>query len=209
MTSVAGMCFQLDVQSTSGYGAPMIVTQLSDAAGFRDGWLLLFDSGVGNVARLYSVVGGTGAVVASSAAGVYAQNATAATKMCTKDGSQRVWLNGQLLFDLTSMVLDGVHGTVGLRDGGYSPYEANWDNVVVPRANDVSVAGLPVGYKFRIAGLTSAAATGSAEVTLDLGNVKFPASRVEILDANNVVVKQLTPADGVWGGDEFSFAPTP
>jgi hypothetical protein len=204
----SGMCLQADMTSLSGGGSPMIMTQLSSGANLH-GWILLLDSNAGNVVRFYSVVNGAGTALVSTAGGAYAQNVVQTAKQCTSDGSQRVWLNGQLVVNLESAVLDGSAGTVGLRDSGTAAADASWDDVVVTRSNSVSIAGLPVGYKLRIAGITSAAATSSGVVTLDLQQVKFPIIQIEILDGNNVLVKQFVPTDGVWGGDDFSVTPAP
>jgi hypothetical protein len=208
MTPRSGMCLQAEMTSLSGGGSPMIMTQLSSGANLQ-GWIFLLESDIGNVGHFYSVVNGAGTSLVATAHSAYAQNVPQTVKQCTTGGSQRVWLDAQLVVNLTSTVLDGAVGTVGLRDGGSSPADGSWDDVVVTRSNSVSIAGLPAGYSLRVAGLYSLVETPGATATVDLRGLKFPIAKIEILDVKNAMVKELAPSDGVWGGDRYSLNGVP
>ncbi len=84
-----------------------------------------------------------------------------------------------------------------------------YDDLIVTSSRAVTMAGLPNGHRIRVNGLLSSIATGGAPVSVDLLGTKLPASRVEILNANNVIVKTFGPSDGVWGGDRYSLNSVP
>jgi hypothetical protein len=204
MTPRAAMCLQTMTTSLTSLGSPMIWSQLTSAAA-PSGWLALMGGEAGNSVLLYYVVNGNYQFFAQTPGGQFTQNVAQPFKLCTGPGTQRVWINGRLLIERTSTVLDGVAGTVGLRDGGTSADQESWDDVVVTSSNSLTVTGLPVGYKLRVGALTSAAATSSGMISFDLQGTKFPIAQIEILDTSGNVVKQIAPADGAWGGDEFTF----
>jgi hypothetical protein len=88
--------------------------------------------------------------------------------------------------------------------GGGTPI--SYDDVVVCTGRTVSIAGLPNGYRLRVGGIVSAAAAGGATVSVDLLGAQLPVAQIEILDSANTVVKVYAPADGVWGGDQYTYA---
>ena len=77
------------------------------------------------------------------------------------------------------------------------------DNIGVYKSSIITCTGLPAGYKLRVGTITATASSGTA--TVDYSAVSFPVTSVEVLNASNVVVDTITPADGVWGGDACSY----
>ena len=112
----------------------------------------------------------------------------------------RMWAGGVLIFDWANNAMNGV----GLRGGMYMIQPTDWDNFIVCKGTVVSMSGLPNGFRFRVAGVISAASAGGTPVTVDLAGKTFPAAQVEILDQSSAVVKTYAPPNGVWGGDQYA-----
>jgi hypothetical protein len=116
----------------------------------------------------------------------------------------RFWSGPTLVFDWVS----GTMNDVPLRGGFYAINSTNWDNFVVCKGNQITFSNLPSGYKLRVNGIISAAATGGA-VSVDMGAASWPLSQIEILDGGGVLVKTHAPSGGVWGGDVYSLGGSP
>ncbi|MCL6612728.1 MAG: hypothetical protein K6T66_14425 [Peptococcaceae bacterium] len=79
------------------------------------------------------------------------------------------------------------------------------DNIGIYANNyTVKCHNLPAGYKFRVG--TAVAAESGGTATVGVQHVTLPQSLVEVLDPSDAVVDSLTLADGVWGGDEYSYS---
>ena len=80
-----------------------------------------------------------------------------------------------------------------------------FDDVVVTSSRIVSMTGLPAGFRIRAGEIMSDPALVGGTVSLDLLSTTLPIAQLEVLDADDVVVKVFAPADGVWAGDSYSF----
>jgi hypothetical protein len=126
--------------------------------------------------------------------------------------SQRGWINGTLgaLVSGDATAANQSNGGVALetygQPAGPTSATATIDDVIICSSSTVTITGLPSGYKLRVAGIVSAAATGGAAVSVDLLGTQLPVAQIEILDSANTVVKVYAPADGVWGGDQYTYA---
>ncbi|MCY7380039.1 MAG: hypothetical protein LH467_11980 [Gemmatimonadaceae bacterium] len=123
----------------------------------------------------------------------------------------RLWADGILQVSaIDATPANDIAGNLSLNvygSGGVGT--VRYDDLIVTASRAVTMAGLPDGHRIRINGLLSHRATGGASVTVDLLGTKLPASRVEILNANDVIVKAFGPSDGVWGGDRYSLNGAP
>ena len=123
----------------------------------------------------------------------------------------RLWADGILQVSaIDATPANDIAGNLSLNvygSGGVGT--VRYDDLIVTASRAVTMVGLPDGHRIRIDGLLSPRATGGASVTVDLLGTKLPASRVEILNSNNVLVKAFGPSDGVWGGDRYSLNGVP
>ena len=118
-----------------------------------------------------------------------------------ENGRIRFWAGSALIFDWYNGTMNGV----SLRAGMYVIQPTNWDNFIACSGYTVTMAGLPSGYKLRVAGVVSAASTGTGTVALGLAGARLPVAQVEVLDGVGNVVKVFAPSDGVWGGDVYAY----
>jgi hypothetical protein len=119
---------------------------------------------------------------------------------------RRLWANGaQQVLASDATAFNDIVGNLSLNAyGAGSAGTVRFDDLIVCSARTVSIAGLPAGFKLRVGGLTSAAATLGNLVTLDLLGTELPVAQIEILDGLGAVHRTFAPADGVWGGDRYS-----
>jgi hypothetical protein len=126
--------------------------------------------------------------------------------------SQKGWINSTLgaLATNDATAANQANGGVALetwgQPAGPTTATATIDDVIICSSSTVTITGLPNGYKLRVAGIVSATATGGAAVSVDLVGTQLPVAQIEILDSANTVVKVFAPADGVWGGDQYTYA---
>jgi hypothetical protein len=126
--------------------------------------------------------------------------------------SQKGWTNGTLgaLATNDATAPNQANGGVALetwgQPAGPASATATIDDVIICSSSTVSITGLPNGYKLRVAGTVSAAAAAGAAVSVDLLGTQLPVTQIEILDSANTVVKVYAPADGVWGGDQYTYS---
>lgn len=127
--------------------------------------------------------------------------------------SQRGWTNDTLgvlsTNDATpgNQLVGGVAFETWGQPGGPATATATVDDLIVCSSSRVTITGLSSDYKLRVGGIVSGASTGSGSVSVDLAGTRLPVAQIEILDATNTVVKTFVPADGVWGGDQYTYTP--
>jgi len=126
-------------------------------------------------------------------------------------GGEKLWADGLLQVTASDAnAANDINGGVTLNVYGLGgDGTTRYDDLVVNASRTVAVAGLPTGYRLRVAGLVSTRSTGAGDVTIDLQGTELPVARVEILNQFDVMVKAFTPSDGVWGGDRYSFNGAP
>jgi hypothetical protein len=74
---------------------------------------------------------------------------------------------------------------------------------------DVVVTGLPAGFSVELDGpvVTRAPVSPVAGVaTVDVDTFALPITTVRVLNAASVIDAEITPADGVWGGDVYEYS---
>lgn len=129
------------------------------------------------------------------------------------DGVQEVWVDGVSVLSLTDTTHDAVTGYGGYRTNTTgAAKEIRFDEYTIARSNTVTMTGLPTGYKCRVTGpildgganTTKTATESSGTATVDCDNLWFPANKVEVLDASDNTVAELSQF--VFGGDEYLYA---
>lgn len=164
-------------------------------------------SGQANLLQWNRITGAANVNVANGAnvapvAGV-AQRLTAAIA----GNVQRVWCDGiNLLAAADATAGNNVNGVAGFQSFGQPLGLANpigWiDEWCVYTSTVLTFTGLPLGYKARAGGVTSAAADGVNPLTLDVLGAVMPLALVEILNGAGVVV--ASTAIGVYGGSTIA-----
>lgn len=126
-------------------------------------------------------------------------------------GERSSWSNGALQVSVTDATpANDIAGSLSLNAyGSGAAGTVRFDDLIINSSRSVTIAGLPAAHRLRVAGLLSPRSTNGAAVAVDLLGTQLPADRIEILDANDVMVKIFTPADGVWGGDRYSLNGAP
>ncbi|HUQ46025.1 MAG TPA: hypothetical protein VM033_05205 [Gemmatimonadaceae bacterium] len=124
---------------------------------------------------------------------------------------QKLWADGALQVSVTDgAAANDIAGNLSFHAyGSGTAGTVRFDDLIVNASRSVTIGGLPVGHRLRIAGLLSPRATSGNDVALDLMGIQLPAARIEVLDADDVMVKIFAPADGVWGGDRYSLNGAP
>lgn len=80
--------------------------------------------------------------------------------------------------------------------------------------NGITVTNLPAGHKGKViqsGGLNPCSFTAvevGGTALIDPLYMQFPATKVQHLDAANVVIDEITPPDGPWGGDVYDASRT-
>lgn len=85
-----------------------------------------------------------------------------------------------------------------------------WDAWRFYANTTVRCTGLPSGHQVQLKKSDETIAAGpvtevGGEVTIDYSK-PFPLAKLEVLDSGGALVEAIAPANGVWGGDEYSFA---
>lgn len=122
-------------------------------------------------------------------------------KILARDNFQRAWVgaSGTPILSATSATLNSNEGTGGFRgDAG-----VEYDNFLAYASNVVTCTNLPTGHKLRV-GVRVATESGGTAI-VDLVQDLCPRVKVEVLDPSDVVIDELTPVDGVWGGDVYNL----
>lgn len=101
------------------------------------------------------------------------------------------------VLDVTELVL------ATALDLGTSAYTSQRDETWVC-GREIAVDGVPTGYAVRIDTRSQVTAVGST-VTFDPSTWALPATRLAVLNSSGVEVAGITPDDGVWGGDVYTF----
>lgn len=171
----------------------------------RFGWNL--NNTAGNTKDVFfKSVNGTGTTLQET--GDYnANNLWQSFKLAVRNSQQRGWKDGTLQINLVDASLDAINGKAGLAGGWYratSDYH-EYDDFKVYRRNTVIVTGLPTGHKARVGTRVATEAAGTA--TVDLLEDSCPRTKVEVLNASDVVLAEFAPSGGVWGGDDYSYTP--
>jgi hypothetical protein len=131
-------------------------------------------------------------------------------KAMAYDGHIKTWHNGSPVQSIADTSLDGSTGTAHLYQDAYvsGSQHAYYDDFWMTRGNTIQVTGLPTGWKASVAGVTAVEVGGTA--TIDLAGADLKQAGVSILDASGAVKGNTAPANGVWGGDVFTYhAPAP
>lgn len=140
--------------------------------------------------------------------------ATMHYKVHRKGGRIRAWRDAGAVasIDYTNAGLNAVAlrpALYNLTGNGAAGQASYFNEYVACASNDITVTGLPTGYKVRlggVGGVTSAAAVAGVPLVVDALHLTFPITTLEILDASNNVV--AIEASEVWGGDAWTFSPS-
>lgn len=163
-----------------------------------------FDASDSNRSRIYRIVAGAATRLTGGATGFAGGITQRHSFTCAYANTLELHLDGIAQTGAVDATPIAGPGDVCLIAQG-NGMTATFDNVFVTKGRTVKVTQLPLGYKVRCNGLTSAGASGTGIIDLDLGGPAYPiATGVEILTAADVVVATL--AGDVYGGDEFSLA---
>lgn len=186
------------------------------------------NNGVWSSVELYRVLNGANLLLQRYTSGAAGPLGWIQHKISRKTAYQRAWapVSGAL------QILSGTDIT--LADAAIAGFSCGWiagstgwaefNNFSTYRNNRVRMTGMPAGHKMRLVyrytplnvqeDMVVVETGGVAEVELEhklcplvrdqIGTL----TAVELLDASDVVVDSLTPADGVWGGDEYAVDPT-
>jgi hypothetical protein len=71
---------------------------------------------------------------------------------------------------------------------------------------NISVSGLPSGWKVRIDSRASVTEDGAGNVEINVDEWALPATTLYVLDASDAEQDSITPASGIYGGDTYVFA---
>lgn len=183
------------------------------------------NSGVWSSLELYRVLGGANTLLAQYVSGSAGPLGMIHHKISRKTAYQKAWATVAGALRTLAGVDAGLVGDAiaGLSCGwiGGSTAWAEFNNFAAYKNNRVRLTGMPAGHKMRLVyrytplnvqeDMIVVETAGVAEVELEhklcplvrdqIGTL----TAVELLDAANAVVASLTPADGVWGGDEYSY----
>ena len=123
-----------------------------------------------------------------------------------RDSDQRGYFEGAPKQTGSDTALNSMTGRAGLQHQkiGTASTGAEFSDFIVCSDNRIICTGLPTGWKLRVGALTATESSGTA--TLDLAGTILPAATVNVLDDSDVQQDTLSPADGVWGGDEYVYA---
>lgn len=101
---------------------------------------------------------------------------------------------------------------ISANSGGGAGGVIDWRRFFVMSHRELVVTGLPVGTKAQVRDgsgtLLAEAAAVVGTATVDLWKKVMPAVKVEVRTTADVLLADLTPPDGVWGGSQFLFTVT-
>lgn len=183
------------------------------------------NSGVWSAAALYKVVVGVATLLDDEVSGNSGPLGKLRYKLSRKANYQRSWYEfGGLrtLIGADAALVAAAEATLACAWLGGSTSWAEFDNFAVYKNNRIRMTGLPAGHKMRIVNRYQPANSQQDIVVVESGGVAVAElehqlcplvrdqpgtpAKVELLTAGDVLVAEITPPDGVWGGDEYTYA---
>ena len=108
-----------------------------------------------------------------------------------------------------STAANNITGSIGFgtfgQPAGPASSNVDIDDMIVCSSRTVTLAGLPAGFKLRLAGITSAASDGVNPVTADILAAQMPIASLEVIDGAANTIRTLNPGAGIFGGDIYAI----